>query len=158
MVAPFGDHLAQAYRFDALTLEPGHLFSSKVALGGGASAPASSPRRSATVPRFARWQASSCWPSCWSNCPGWLSFSPLWSPLTLDSPDPDSEYWATSSLVDAVLQAQLDGKPITLEPLDERHYNLGLLAPIISRAPAWRAVDVLHAGGRQDRDLAGGVG
>ncbi|PYC26056.1 dermonecrotic toxin domain-containing protein [Pseudomonas mosselii] len=49
-------------------------------------------------------------------------------PLMLDSPDPDTGYWTTAPFVDVVLQAMLDGKPLTLEPLGERHCNLGLLA------------------------------
>ncbi|MCU7279046.1 hypothetical protein OC926_04270 [Pseudomonas peradeniyensis] len=47
-------------------------------------------------------------------------------PLILDSPDPDSEYWTTASLVDVVLQAMLDGTPLDLEAIDGRHHNLGL--------------------------------
>ncbi|WP_252090102.1 DUF6543 domain-containing protein [Pseudomonas sp. MWU13-3659] len=49
-------------------------------------------------------------------------------PLTLDSPDPDTEYWTTAPLVDVVLQAMLDGIPLDLEALGERHHNLGLAA------------------------------
>jgi hypothetical protein len=48
-------------------------------------------------------------------------------PLMLDSPDPSSPYWTTGSLVDRVLAALLDSKPLSLEPFDDgRHYNLGL--------------------------------
>lgn len=48
-------------------------------------------------------------------------------PLMLDSPDPSSTYWTTGPLVDRVLQALLDPKPLSFEPLaDGRHYNLGL--------------------------------
>ncbi|QJQ22827.1 hypothetical protein HG549_23790 [Pseudomonas sp. SK] len=48
-------------------------------------------------------------------------------PLTLDSPEPYTNYWTTGPLVDRVLQALLDPQPLNLEPLaDGRHYNLGL--------------------------------
>ena len=50
-------------------------------------------------------------------------------PLTLDSPDPDTEYWTTAPLVDVMLQAMLDGAPLDLEAVGERHYNLGLAQP-----------------------------
>ncbi|MEX5339887.1 DUF6543 domain-containing protein [Pseudomonas sp. I2] len=47
-------------------------------------------------------------------------------PLMLDSPDPDTEYWTTEPLVDVVLQAMLEGKPLDLEPIGARAHNLGL--------------------------------
>ncbi|MCO7513268.1 hypothetical protein NJF44_00040 [Pseudomonas guariconensis] len=47
-------------------------------------------------------------------------------PLMLDSPDPDTEYWTTEPLVDVVLQAMLEGKPLDLEPIGARSHNLGL--------------------------------
>jgi hypothetical protein len=49
-------------------------------------------------------------------------------PLILDSPDPDTEYWTTAALVDVVMQAMLDGAPLDLEAIGERHHNLGLAA------------------------------
>lgn len=61
----------------------------------------------------------------------WLAFvEPALSsadPLTLDSPDPDTEYWTTAPLVDVVMQAMLDGAPLDLEAIGERHHNLGLV-------------------------------
>lgn len=47
-------------------------------------------------------------------------------PLMLDSPDPNTPYWTTQPLVERMLQALLDPKPLDIEPLDGRHYNLGL--------------------------------
>lgn len=50
-------------------------------------------------------------------------------PLMLDSPDPDTPYWATQPLLDRVLQALLDPEPLSIEPVaDGRHYNLALTA------------------------------
>ncbi|MBI6898475.1 hypothetical protein JET64_16875 [Pseudomonas putida] len=49
-------------------------------------------------------------------------------PLILDSPDPDTEYWTSAALVDVVMQAMLDGAPLDLEAIGERHHNLGLAA------------------------------
>ena len=48
-------------------------------------------------------------------------------PLTLDSPDPDTEYWTTAPLVDVVMQAMLDGAALDLEAIGQRHHNLGLV-------------------------------
>lgn len=50
-------------------------------------------------------------------------------PLILDSPDPDTHYWTTAPLVEVVLQAMLDGTPLDLEAIGERHHNLGLAEP-----------------------------
>jgi len=47
-------------------------------------------------------------------------------PLILDSPAPGVDYWTTASLVDVVMQAMLDGKPLDLEVMGNRHHNLGL--------------------------------
>lgn len=49
--------------------------------------------------------------------------------ITLDSPDPATPYWFTQPLVDCILQALLDTRPLDLEPVAGRHHNLGLLAP-----------------------------
>ena len=50
-------------------------------------------------------------------------------PLMLDSPDPDTPYWGTQPLLDRVLQALLDPKPMSIEHLaDGRHFNLALTA------------------------------
>jgi hypothetical protein len=50
-------------------------------------------------------------------------------PLLLDSPDPATPYWTTQPLVDRLLQGLLDSTPLDLEPLGERHHNLGLSEP-----------------------------
>lgn len=47
----------------------------------------------------------------------------------LDSPDPSTAYWTTQPLVDRVLQALLLTNSVDLEPVDGRHYNLGLIDP-----------------------------
>ncbi|MFJ4452382.1 hypothetical protein ACIP1G_00610 [Pseudomonas sp. NPDC089392] len=50
-------------------------------------------------------------------------------PLMLDSPAPDTPYWATQPMLDRVLQALLDPKPLSIEPLaDGRHFNLAVTA------------------------------
>lgn len=49
-------------------------------------------------------------------------------PLMLDSPEPGTTYWTTQPFVDRVLQAMLDPEPLDLEPVDGRHYSLGLTA------------------------------
>lgn len=63
----------------------------------------------------------------------WLAFTTpaLTSadPLTLDSPDPATPYWATEPFVDRILKAMLESEPLDLEPLpDGRHHNVGLTA------------------------------
>lgn len=52
-------------------------------------------------------------------------------PLTLDSPDPSTGYWTTQPLLDAVLQAMLEGTPLDLERIDGRDHKLGLNAPYL---------------------------
>ncbi|RAS25716.1 MULTISPECIES: dermonecrotic toxin domain-containing protein [unclassified Pseudomonas] len=49
--------------------------------------------------------------------------------LMLDSPDPSTAYWTTQPLVDRILQALLQSNTVDLEPVDGRHYNLGLVDP-----------------------------
>lgn len=62
----------------------------------------------------------------------WLAYvTPALSdadPLMLDSPDPATPYWTTQSLLDRVLEALLGPGELDLEPIGERHYNLGLTA------------------------------
>jgi len=62
----------------------------------------------------------------------WLAYvTPALSdadPLMLDSPDPATPYWTTQSLLDRVLEALRGPGELDLEPIGERHYNLGLTA------------------------------
>nr|WP_314476976.1 DUF6543 domain-containing protein [uncultured Pseudomonas sp.] len=62
----------------------------------------------------------------------WLAFTtPALTdadPLMLDSPVPGTTVYTTGPLLDVVLQAMLADEPLDLEPLQGRHYNLGLTA------------------------------
>lgn len=63
----------------------------------------------------------------------WLAYVqpalPSADALMLDSPDPSTPYWSTQPLVDCVLQAMLESRFLDLEPVEGRHYNLGVLEP-----------------------------
>jgi hypothetical protein len=63
----------------------------------------------------------------------WLAYVqpglPSADALALESPAPGLSYWTTQPLVDQVLQAMLETGSLDLEPLGERHYNLGLSEP-----------------------------
>jgi len=51
------------------------------------------------------------------------------APLMLDSPAPGMSWWTTQPLLDALLKAMAQGKPMAIEPLEQRDYKLGLSGP-----------------------------